>query len=122
MNKYPFPISLLLILIVVAVVGLIFVALRKLADIHSLKAGQKQKVVLLPMGLLLGWLLLMAILAVSGFFQHFQTLPPRFALGLIPALLAIVVLSSSSRVRRFVFAAPESWLIAYQAYRIPLEA
>lgn len=119
MSKYPFSISLLLILIVVSLVGLIFVALRKLAALHSLKAAQKP--VLLPIGLLLGWLLLMALLAGFGFFQNFQTLPPRFALELIPMVFVIVILSSSNRVRHYLFAAPESWLIAYQAYRIPLE-
>ena len=115
--NYPFHISLLLILIVVALVVLIATALNKLAVIHS----ARRNVVYLSVGLLIGWLALMALVAASGFFREFQTLPPRVAFGIVPTILVITVLSASPRVRRFLFAAPETWLIAYQVYRVPLE-
>ncbi|MFN7927822.1 MAG: hypothetical protein U0Y68_07725 [Blastocatellia bacterium] len=115
--NYPWPISLLLILIVAALAEIIAVALRRLAEIQA----AKKSVVALSVGSLIAWLLLMALSAASGFFRNFQTLPPRFALMLVPPLLAIVLLSAARPVRQFLFAAPESWLIAYQVYRVPLE-
>ncbi|HEX4947983.1 MAG TPA: hypothetical protein VFZ34_15025 [Blastocatellia bacterium] len=115
--NYPLHISLFLILIVVALVVVIAIALNKLAAMNS----AKRSVVYVSVGLLIGWLALMALLAVAGFFRDFQTLPPRIAFGLVPTLLGIVVLSASPRVRHFLFAAPETWLIAYQVYRVPLE-
>jgi hypothetical protein len=115
--NYPFHISLSLILIVVALVIGIAAALNKLAE----RQAAKKSVVYLSVGLLIGWLALMALGASSGFFHEFQTLPPRIVFGLAPTLLAIIVLSASRGVRRFLFAAPETWLIAYQVYRVPLE-
>lgn len=115
--NYPFHISLLLILIVAVLVVVITFALNRLAARQKIKPNR----VNLAVGLLIGWLTLMALIATSGFFQNFQTIPPRFALMLVPMLLAIVVLSSWRGVREFLFAAPESWLIGYQIYRVPLE-
>lgn len=113
--SYPFHISLLLILIVVALVILVALAL------HKLTSPSKKRIVYFSVGLLIGWLTLMGVAAGSGFFRNFQTLPPRIAFGLVPTVIAIITLSSLRRVRQFLFAAPESWLIAYQVYRVPLE-
>lgn len=113
--SYPFHISLLLVLIVVALVVVIALALNKLTS------STKKHIVYISVGALIGWLALMVIAAESGFFRNFQTMPPRIAFGLVPTIVAIMILSSLRRVREVLFAAPESWLIAYQVYRVPLE-
>lgn len=70
---------------------------------------------------LVGWLALTAVLAERGFFEDFQSLPPHMLLGVGPPLLTLLALTVSPRVLPLLAAVPPAWLVAAQAFRIPVE-
>lgn len=78
---------------------------------------QKSWVVLLAGA---AWLLLTAGLARAGVLADFSTVPPRIGLLLFPALLFTVFLGFSSFGDRLSLL-PLSFLIGFQAFRIPIE-
>ncbi|MEZ0375091.1 MAG: hypothetical protein ACAI44_38750 [Candidatus Sericytochromatia bacterium] len=67
------------------------------------------------------WLGLTALLAQRGLFQDFSGLPPRLMLVLLPPLAASLALTFHPRLRQLWFALPMSWLIGFQAFRLPVE-
>jgi hypothetical protein len=70
---------------------------------------------------LVGWLALLAVLADRGFFEDFQSMPPRFLPVLGLPLLALLALAFSRRVAPLLAALPPAWPVAAQAFRIPVE-
>ena len=70
---------------------------------------------------LVGWLALTGMLAERGFFDDFQSLPPRFLPLLGLPLLTLLALTFSRRVAPLLGALPPAWPVAAQAFRIPVE-
>lgn len=70
---------------------------------------------------LVGWLALTGLLAERGFFDDFQSLPPRLALALGPPLLTLLALTFSRRIAPLLAALPPAWPVAAQTFRIPVE-
>jgi hypothetical protein len=68
-----------------------------------------------------GWLALTAVLAERGFFDDFQSLPPRMLLALGLPLLTLLGLTFSRRVAPLLAAVPPLWPVAAQTFRIPVE-
>lgn len=75
----------------------------------------------LPLVLLCAWMLLSSVLALSGFLQNFQNLPPRFVLVFIPPLFLMVFLLRSPRISALLHKVPAHWLVYAQSFRIPME-
>jgi hypothetical protein len=67
------------------------------------------------------WLALTGILAVGGFFTPMDVKPPRFALGVAPAMVAVFALLAFRRTRDFLLAVPASKMVAFQVFRVPVE-
>jgi hypothetical protein len=70
---------------------------------------------------LVGWLALTGVLAERGFFDDFQSMPPRMLLGVGLPLLALLALTFSRRVAPLLAALPPVWPVAAQTFRIPVE-
>ena len=70
---------------------------------------------------LAGWLALTAVLAERGFFDDFQSLPPRMLLALGLPLLTLLALTFSRRIAPLLAAIPPAWLVAAQTFRVPVE-
>jgi hypothetical protein len=66
------------------------------------------------------WLAFAGGLAASGFLARFDGWPPRLAVLLVPTL-ALPVLLGFSRVGTALAQAPLSLLVAFHAFRLPLE-
>ena len=71
--------------------------------------------------LLLAWLLVQGGLAGSGFYAVTNTVPPRLALALMPALLAIAGLAGTARGRCFMAGLRLDSLTLLHVVRIPVE-
>lgn len=109
------------IAVVVTLAGLVPLALRHAAaNADVLKTGQSRLMVGVAIGLAM-WLALTGTLAAGGFFARFDAIPPRFLLGVLPAMMAVVLLMSSRGSRAWLIAVPEAWLIAFQLFRVPVE-
>jgi len=79
-------------------------------------------IALLTAGILLaGWLVLIAVAAVTGHLLNFTTLPPRMLVAIIPPILAISYIASSERVNRLLKVIPISWFINVQSFRVLME-
>ncbi len=68
------------------------------------------------------WLALTAALALSGALANFASRPPRVFLVILPAFLGTLLLGLSPWVGRAAAALPGAWLVAAQAFRVPVEA
>ena len=71
--------------------------------------------------LLLAWLLVQGSLAASGFYGVTNTVPPRMALALAPALLAIAGLACTARGHRFMAGLRLDSLTLLHVVRLPVE-
>ena len=68
------------------------------------------------------WLLVLAVLAMQGFFRDFSDLPPRILLvATLPPVFLIFILLVSRTFRLLLKVIPESWFFYVQAFRILME-
>lgn len=76
-------------------------------------------------GLVLGiaalWLVIQAILALSGFYLNTFTVPPRFILAVLPPLLFILWLFISKKGKTFIDKLPLGKLLLVNTVRVPVE-
>lgn len=70
---------------------------------------------------ILAWLAIQSILSVSGFYRDTQSLPPRFALLLGPALLFILFLMTNKQAKSRIDAWDAQTLTYLNIVRIPVE-
>lgn len=70
---------------------------------------------------LLGWLLILGVLAAQHFFTTLTSQPPRLPLAILPPFLLIAGLFSSSNGRAFLDKLPLSTLTYIHTIRIPVE-
>ena len=70
---------------------------------------------------LVGWLALTGMLAERGFFDDFQSIPPRLVLALGLPLLTLLALTFSRRIPPLLAALPPAWPVAAQTFRVPVE-
>lgn len=73
---------------------------------------------------LLAWLGLTGLLAVSGFYQNFSAVPPRFTSAVLPPLLLGIAATAAClrpQGRLWLKALPQSWLIGAQSFRFFVE-
>jgi hypothetical protein len=71
--------------------------------------------------LLIGWILLLGMLSVRGFFTNFSALPPRIGLAALLPLPAVLLFSFSKRGREILRQIPPQRLIYWQSFRIVVE-
>jgi len=118
LTNAPVAVDLAFIAIVIGMLGLVLWGAARVA--RRVGAGAAQGVRIAGVALV-GWLALTAVLAERGFFEDFQSLPPRMLLGVGPPLLTILALTVSRRVAPLLAAVPPVWLVAAQTFRIPVE-
>jgi hypothetical protein len=82
------------------------------------KASRQSTVVL---AILSGWLILQWFVARSGFYQVYDTIPPRFALLILPPTLTIIGLLAIPAGRRWINSLNQSALQLVHAVRVPVE-
>lgn len=82
------------------------------------RASRYSKTVLV---ILLAWLLIQAVVGLTGFYQNTSVLPPRFLLAIGPPVLLIVFLFLTRRGRRFIDSLNLETLTLLHIIRIPVE-
>lgn len=71
--------------------------------------------------LLMSWLALQALIGLSGFYTVTNTVPPRFLLLVLPPVLLIIALFSTSRGRQYIDGLNTERLTLLHIVRIPVE-
>lgn len=99
-------------------VSVVFVT-TTLATAFLFYKSTKQSVI--SLAILMGWLVLQSAIAVSGFYTVTDSLPPRFALAIIPPLILIVGMLATRRGRAFMDSLSPDWLTLLHVVRIPVE-
>ena len=100
------------------VTGHFFMATTFVTIFLFYQASGKNKVVLT---VLLAWLLFQTVLGTTDFFNVTDTMPPRFALLVLPPLLLVIAIFLTSRGRAFIDNLDVKTLTVLHAIRIPVE-
>lgn len=106
---------LLMFVILAALIGGHFVACKK-AELKN----PSGRTIWLMIGIL-GWILLLALLASMGVFAQFDQLPPRLPMLLFAAMLTMVFLITRPVTKKLAAAVPLHWPLILQGFRVPLE-
>ena len=106
MNPVPLSIQLLFILTTLVIIWLFY------------RASQRNKTTLVVIIL---WGVVVGILGISGFYQNFDVIPPRFIFLPIPAFILIIILFFTRSGRSFIDSLDSRWLTLLHTIRIPAE-
>lgn len=117
----PFYIYGLLFLIVLALLLFIFYSLNFALKKLEYPEGKRKKTLIAAALLVAAWLVFTSVIAIQGILRDYESTPPRLMLILIPAVLGIIYLSSSTRVNSYLSVIPSSWLVYIQSFRIIME-
>lgn len=109
------------ILLTIVCLALALVGVRKTFSRLGTPAGVANKRTLTIALALLGWLVLVSVLSLTGFLADFSSVPPKLMLLLPLPLIFIVWLTFSSKTRNFIAAIPPAWLLYLQVFRVPVE-
>lgn len=122
MNHTIYAISqLILVILVMSLFGALIYGLRRAFMRMHLQRKKQSYLLWYIAGGVLIWPAILAVVAQTGFFRDFQSLPPRIFIAIIPPLLLTIGLLFSKFFRVILKATPESWLINIQSFRIVME-
>ena len=122
MNPYvPFYTDALLFLVILIIIAFVFYSLK--FALHSMNATaiKIKKYFIVTAVIIIGWLITSAMIAFNGTLLDFTSTPPKLMLVVLPPVLAISYLSSSTRVNSIIQEIPSSWLVYIQSFRILVE-
>ncbi len=117
----PFYIDAVLFIVVIIIVLFIFYSLKHALHSMDAPASKIKKYYIVTAVIITGWLVTSAMIAFNGTLFDFTSTPPKLMLIVLPPVLAISYLSSSTRVNALIQEIPSSWLIYIQSFRIPVE-
>lgn len=101
-------------LVIITVLGL----LRVLTKVGSKKTTTTVSLVVVA---ILGWLALLSVLSLEGFFLDFMAIPPRVLLSVMVCFVVIIVLATNKKFGKLLMEFPVTWLIVPQVFRIVIE-
>ena len=67
------------------------------------------------------WMVIVALLGITGFYQKSGTLPPRFVLLIAPTILFVLFLFTQKKGKNFIDQLHLKWLTLLHVVRIPVE-
>ena len=106
MENLPIYISILFGLITLLTVGLFYKATNRL---------------ILSLVILLTWLVIQAVIALTDFYTVTDTIPPRFLLLVLPPILFIILLFATNKGRIFIDSLDIKALTLLHIVRVPVE-
>jgi hypothetical protein len=71
--------------------------------------------------IILAWLVLQAVIALTGFYTITNTIPPRFLLLALPPVLFIIGLFATTKGRKYIDSLDVKWLTYVHVVRVPVE-
>ena len=114
--------QLLVVLIAFALVWAIFYGLKHAFVQMKIKETSQKKLLAYTIIGTGCWLSILAALAFLGFFNKFDTLPPRLVLfAILPPVILTFVLLFSKLFYKVLLHIPQSWLVYVQSFRIVME-
>lgn len=120
MNEQLLP-AILLSALTITVLLLFLLGLKKTLVLTGWETTHQNRIMFSTAAAMLGWLLLVGILSVKGFFSNFSALPPRPALAILIPLPFILWISFSKRFCLLLKLVRPQWLVLMQSFRIAVE-
>ncbi len=122
MENYFLPLTqTLTVLLAVSMLWIIHIGLHKALVLYGKTNLESRKISwYVVLGIFL-WLCIIGLLAWFGYFQDFESLPPRVSWVVFPNIVLITILLFSKPFARFLKSVPPSWLVYVQAFRIVVE-
>ena len=99
-------------------ISLAFALTTLLTVLLFYKAANNSKITLI---ILLAWLALQAAVSLTGFYTVTDSIPPRFILLVLPALIFIIILFATTKGRQFIDGLDLKTLTILHIVRIPVE-
>jgi hypothetical protein len=100
------------------IISVLFVIVTLLTAWQFYNASGKSKTVL---AFISAWLILQALIGLTGFYQNTQSFPPRFILLIGPGIILSVLILVSKRNRNFIDSFSLRKLTLLHTVRIPVE-
>jgi hypothetical protein len=99
-------------------ISIFFILTTLLTAALFFKAANFSKTTLIVM---LIWLVIQAVIGLSGFYTVTNTVPPRFLLLVLPPIIAIILLFATTSGRKFIDGLDIKTLTILHIVRIPVE-
>lgn len=101
-----------------AFISIGFILTTALTIYFFYRAANYSKTVLWIIG---SWLVIQAVIVLTGFYTETKTVPPRFIVAILPPLAAIGIMFSLRKGRSFIQSLDLKWLTILHVVRIPVE-
>jgi hypothetical protein len=108
-------------LLAAACIGIVLFGLKKALDNTGFNAAKQKRIFNRVALVVIGWLILVAVLTIKGFFANFSTFPPRPLILVGVPLIAILLASFTTTGKALLRTVPRHWLIYFQSFRIAVE-
>jgi hypothetical protein len=113
----PFYIDAVLYIVILIIIAFVFYSLKYALHSMGAPASKIKKYYIVTSVMITGWLITSALIAFNGTLMDFTSTPPKLMLIVLPPVLAISYLSSSTRVNALIQEIPSSWLVYIQSFR-----
>jgi hypothetical protein len=99
-------------------VSIVFIITTLITLLLFYRASRNSLITLVVMSV---WLLMQALIARTGFYLNFESMPPRFIVMTLPPLLMILILFFTEKGRRYIDSLDLKFLTILHFVRIPVE-
>jgi hypothetical protein len=99
-------------------IPVVFIAATLLTLFFLYKATRNRKAILI---ISISWLAIQSAIGLSGFYTVADTMPPRFALLIIPPFILIAACFATEKGKTFLNSLNPKWLTILHTVRIPVE-
>jgi hypothetical protein len=114
-------VTLLFLLLVAGIFTWMLIGLRRVLVRTGWKPERQQAVFFRALAALVAWAMILAGLALAGFFANFAALPPRIPLSMVVPLVVMAVLVFSRGGTTLLQVMPPHWPLYAQTIRIGVE-
>ncbi len=121
MPMFPSYINIMFVGLLITLVVLILFALNYAHKKIGTPSGKRVKIVGLTLLGIIVFLGIQGVLASTGFFAKFDTLPPRVFMLPVSCFIIITIVATRKSTSKLLAAIPETWLIYVQSFRIIME-
>ncbi len=83
--------------------------------------SKKNKIFFLSFFFIVGWIAILTVLSLKGFFADFSNLPPRPAFAILIPLPVILFITFSKTGTKIIKLVPSHWFVFIQSFRIFVE-
>lgn len=113
--------KILFYLIVIVTFAFLMSFIKKGVELSGIDRERGARLQLRVMFVTFGWMMLLAIAALLGFFSQFDVIPPRPFFSVIGSVILMVILYRNKTFQEISVHVPLHWIANFQFFRVPIE-